>query len=500
MRLNNRVTMCFMVVLFQITTYAFSETPVISEAEQKEESELEQLWDLCRANNLDIVKLNQAVSEQRISRKYIGSVYSPNVTMSISPDFTNAWDGVSEYPSGIGSSLSLTKPFPGGTSVSADLSYTMSRTLYEMSQEPDDSNVTYYHTPSMTLSLSQSLFPYWAQGEKQDPEKRLLDLSVQRSEEQRLNGQEVAIKALTDCYIQIRHVLREISVYTKILSYYDMRIEAFYEYAKTGAIDISTVWIEEEARRDYADDYYTAQETLVDLVSLLHIYCGLTNKHDANLVSVETSLPLSGTIVSRYDHEYEAIQIEEEQIQVQMVQTKQALAPKVTLSGTVSATPDLHGKEDDYLYIWNKNKTWNWSITLMFDISSLFSPELEQAYKLSKLKLESLETSKDVLDIQKKRKLNFYIKKLELYVERKEFIEKQEKNWWQKQQDLQKMFENGAASTLDVESAYMQAYLKSNELADIEDQIWYYSWMKNNIGQRALIMRDSVESSSQFGY
>jgi len=289
------------------------------------------------------------------------------------------------------------------------------------------------------------------------------------------------IKSLTDCYLQIRRTLRKISVYTKILSYYDIRIEAFYEYAKAGAIDISSVWIEEELRREYADEFYSAQENLVDLISLLNIYCGLTENQDDRLVSTTKNLPVYEISFAQYDHAYKALQIEEEQAQQQMVQTKQGLAPRITLSGTISTTPDLHDKEDNFLDIWNKGKTWNWSVTLLFDVSSLFSSELEQAKKLNKLKLEMLGTNKAVLEAQKKREMNYYTKTLEILAERKEFIEKQEKNWWQKHEELQTMLEKGAASSLDVQSAYMHAYLKSNELVNIKEQIWYYSWLKRNL-------------------
>jgi len=199
------------------------------------------------------------------------------------------------------------------------------------------------------------------------------------------------------------------------------------------------------------------------------------------LVSADTWLPPAATVLSSHDHSRKAIALEEEQARIQLVQVRQSLAPVLSVSGGATVTPDINRNADSFLDNWQEDKIWNWDIRIAVDISNLFSPELKQSEKLYQLKRESIGAKHAALEEQKTAAREYYAKMITTLEKRKTTTEKSRANWQQKHTDSLELYEKGAGTFLDVQNAYIQTRVKMSESAAIDDQIWYYSWLKNNL-------------------
>ena len=85
------------------------------------------------------------------------------------------------------------------------------------------------------------------------------------------------------------------------------------------------------------------------------------------------------------------------------------------------------------------------------------------------------------LEEQKTAAREYYAKMITTLEKRKTTTEKSRANWQQKHTDSLELYEKGAGTFLDVQNAYIQTRVKMSESAAIDDQIWYYSWLKNNL-------------------
>lgn len=442
----------------------------------KSNTTLEDLWGLCRDYNSNIANMEISELEYRLRREYAHVDWKPTVTVSASPEFTNSWEDVSGYPSFTSGSISIVKPFPGGASFSADLSYTLSRTLYDYIQKPERDNIAYDHTASLNLSISQSLFPYWLQGETQDSAITRLDMSILKSSEEKKKLQNDILIEVTGCYIQIRSALRNIDTYTALLEYTDDRIAAYSSLAENGSIDISSVWKEEDKRFEYTESLLLSKNAYNESFRQLHVYCGVGDLLHNFFITSNDDLPSSQTALSFHNHSKEILDLEQEMARLSLLQARQSFAPSFSLGGTISVTPDLSKNQDSFVDRWEKDKIWNWSLRILFDISGLFSPELKQAEKFYDLTLKGLEIKKNALDNQRESVRDYYSKALLILEIRQKAVQKSLDNWLKTVEDKLKMQKNGMGSMLETQEAAVQIHVKSNELANINDQIWYYSW------------------------
>ena len=124
---------------------------------------LDDLSKMILESNQDIQSANADYEKEILSSKYLNGAYVPRVTLSSSSTMLKN-EVSNELPEKISSNITYAQPLPGGTTISLEADYIFNSAkndeLYYLKQDS-----------ALSLTLSQSLVPFWTQGQIKDPVK-----------------------------------------------------------------------------------------------------------------------------------------------------------------------------------------------------------------------------------------------------------------------------------------------------------------------------------------
>ena len=122
---------------------------------------LMELAEIALNNNSDILSAINSYQTSILSSKSMDGTFSPQLSFSsssqISKDYT--WKNCPDY---LSSSISYVQTLPGGSSISISGGASVNaETIYE--------ELYLNQKPNVSISLQQSLMPFWIQGKSKDP-------------------------------------------------------------------------------------------------------------------------------------------------------------------------------------------------------------------------------------------------------------------------------------------------------------------------------------------
>ena len=223
----------FILILFFMFSFVYSQT------------KLDFLIDNAKINSFELKqsRLNYLLALNKVNNK--SSLYPASFTFDVLSNFTDSMNNIIHYPSAFSYKTSYLQKLPAGVSLGINLSYDYTRDVVDFFSDITSDAIGYSQKPEINFVLTQSLRPYWSLGERRNPEKQLLFLSL---DEQNINLnilEKEIVYDVTYYYIQYRKIKREINNNEKQIQFIKTFLEEIkFEYEK-GNIAKSEVWKKE---------------------------------------------------------------------------------------------------------------------------------------------------------------------------------------------------------------------------------------------------------------
>lgn len=441
----------------------------------QEISFLEKLWNAALQENVGVQTSEMELETAALRRSFYSTIYAPSVSVSGSNTFApkeEKEDGILSDMST--AALAYSQPFTGGANLSTSLSYSLRRPV-----TPDGTYAL--QSPNAILSLSQGLKPWWIQGLGKNPQKSLLENSVEFQKIQLSKEKKTVLVTLTQAYIDLRKTERAISLYENSLSVSSETIVALEVLLKQGAISMTKVWDEKQRYMDEANLLLLNQNERSRLKEEIRNMCGIlsdssnkntlpkldTNEIQRNNISVTTNL------------DSQEIDTQIESILLGSAQRIQNAAPVVNFSADLTWP-----LEDEKLKKWNKAWATAWddtqkplyTLSLSIDISPLFNRSGVRDKKIETNTIAMLKNQKaeiNTAEQNNKALLQATLERLQMQTKQYRLAQEQTKEMLA---DAETLAEQGALTTLELKNFRNQLEKRNTTLADAEDQIWYLEW------------------------
>lgn len=291
----------------------------------------DELIELTLQNNTDILSAQNSYDSACLSLKTLSGAYTPQVSLSSSASLPDEykWDTTPDYFS---SSITYSQPLPGGTTLgfTGSFSFNSADILEEryISQNP-----------SISFSLTQSLFPFWAQGKIKNPAKLSAKQQKDYYYNQLLYTKKTVLQNLLQNYIYAAVYKKQIQIYENSIYLLDKQIEISNQLLKTGAVNQTRITELQSSKWSYQQDLMSAKSSYISYIQNLKTICGAEFENDT--ISLENkTLPdlddcikgillITDNIVDPLEESYK---LKIELIKTNHTLEKQSSAPTVSLS------------------------------------------------------------------------------------------------------------------------------------------------------------------------
>lgn len=438
----------------------------------------EELIEQTLNNNPDILSAQNGYESACLSLKTLNGAYAPQVSLSSSTTLPDEyeWDTTPDFFS---SSVTFSQPLPGGTSINltAGASFNAADVLEDrfLSQNPN-----------ISLSLSQSLLPYWAQGKLRNPAK----LSAKQQKEyyynQLLYTKKTVLQNLVQNFIYATIYKNQIQIYTNSISLLDEQIEVSKQLLKSGAINQAQITELQSSKWSYQQDLMSTQASFISYIQNIKTICG--NDFENNVLPYGTkNLPgmddFTKEILSITDNISDPLE-KSYQLKIQLLKTnrtleKQSSAPTLSLS-VQPAWSFESKKQDEWKDAWKDlDSPSSWTATLGVNLSPLLSASVNKNKKQYELEYEAAENTFNAYITQKNFVLEQYKSILDEYKIQLEEITNLYNAGNSELQDLETQFTAGAISKLDYDSVKVRVENCRLNMEIIELYVWMYEVLSN---------------------
>ncbi len=430
---------------------------------------LNDLIDLALQKNPDILSAQNGYDSACLSLKTLNGAYAPQVSLSSSASLPDEykWDAPPDYFS---SSITYSQPLPGGTTLGFTGSFS-----FNSADIPEERHIS--QNPGLSFSLTQSLFPFWAQGKIKNPAK----LSAKQQKEyyynQLLYTKKTVLQNLVQNYIYASVHKKQIQIHENSIYLLDKQIETSNQLLKTGAVNQARITELQSSKWSYQQDLMSAKSGFMNYIQSLNTVCG-TDFEDDSLSFEYKSLPdqddFTKEILLATDNISDPLE-ESYKLKMELLKTnhaleKQSSAPALSLSVQPSWPFDPKKQED-----WNDScSPSSWSATIGINLSPLLSASVgikEQQYELN---CQAAENSFNAYIIQKKFVLQQYKTILDNYKAQFEEISNLYKAGSAELKDLESQFSAGGVSELDFDSVKVRVENCRLNMEIIELYVWLY--------------------------
>lgn len=445
------------------------------------QSVLEDVWNTARTNCKDAVSAQKTLDDLLIQYAYRWSSYKPSLSVSSSLSYTDSWENVKDNPSSMNAGLSYSHNLPGSLSFGTDISYGLARSLFDPLLEPDSQNITYNHTASASVSITQSLLPFWRQGYYKDPflvEKSLL---VCQAQEQKEAVQKKIIQAVTSIWIRMRMLSRSSRVNTLLIDYTNDKLLALEELLFNGQIDREKIWEEESTRQSYVKEKISIDNEYNEQYRQLLLLLCDSNSGKKYAEGLFSDLPSHTVKSGTEEHEKKVLELEKEIILNKKILLNQYDAPFIKIGTGVSCTPEVNEKDMSFEEMWKEKKNWNWNISISIDLSSIFSREKLKEEKLSHIALDDINNNLKSVSEESNAQQEYYNSYITSLRESQQIALKIQKNYEQKTNDYKTLYSNGGCTLLDLQTCELRLLISQIQYENLIDELWYYTWLLQNL-------------------
>ncbi len=443
-----------------------------------ETTELEKMWALSEQYNSDLLTAQNTINEYALEYKYRWAYFKPSVSLSSSLAFSDFQKEIKKKPTTYTNALSFSIPLPGALSVGSELTYTLSRNSLDPTKPMSLENMAYNHIASFSLSLTQSLLPYWLQGNSKDPLFMQLAISKTIAQEKYTLLQNNIKQAITTQYLGIRMILESIETYTKLIEFTEKQINNAESLLENGQIQREDLWTLQETKQSYTKDKIALLQECNEQKKQFYKLIG---KQEDELFKIDytSQLPQQSVTSQSHNIEKQIASLENEVLRQNYIQVVQNNAPLLSLNAGLSLNPELLEKNVSIDKVWNSDKNWDWNLSVLLDVSSLLNKENKKE-KL-KLQIQTNETQRKIETIEKDTEIqkSYYSEYLETLFESLQLSHFILENIQTKYSDYVALYEMGNCSLMDLETVSTQLFVQEKKVENLQNEQWLYQWLLN---------------------
>lgn len=405
-------------------------------------------------NNSDIKSALNTYESYLLSVEHLNGAYSPSLTVSSYLDGSGGMlTDVSPESKQLG--LSYTQPLPGGTT----LQVTGVCKVSEI--EVADQKFT-WGTPSTVISASQSMLPFWVQGEMTDPYKKILHL---QQEYYYNHVQYVRNTVLQNVLIQFAmyHLYRnENEIIQNTISVLEEQITAQRELQRNGKSSQVAIIELENSLWKYQQSRFEAITNMQTCFDSIKNLCGMRLTEDEIGSKRESSIDEKFSVNN--DPVEEMYRLTIQRIEAERTYEKQNSAPVMTISAQQGWTI-TSGNEI------NPNA---WEISLGLNFSPWFSAEAKNQKEV--YELDHAQAVRNLNEYHKQREftLQRYAAILLFYQNQLESTNSLLGNAEKELDDYRKLYHAGVISQVDLDSARMNLSNLKLQIDSLHTNIWLY--------------------------
>ena len=434
----------------------------------------DELIQLTLQNNTDILSAQNSYDQACLSLKTLNGAYAPQVSLSSSATLPDEykWNSTPDYFS---SSITYSQPLPGGTTLGSTGSFTFN-SLDILEERYISQN------PSLSFSLTQSLFPFWVQGKIKNPAKLSAKQQKDYYYNQLLYTKKTVLQNLLQNYIYAAVYKKQIQIYENSIYLLDKQIEISNQLLKTGAINLARITELQSSKWSYQQDLMSAKSSYISYIQNLKTICGTEFEND--ILSLENKLLpglddftkglllITDNIVDPLEESYK---LKIELLKTNHTLEKQASAPTLSLSVQPSWSFDPK-KQDEWK---DASSPSSWSATIGVNLSPLFLASISKKEQQYELSYQATENSLNAYITQKEFVLQQYKTILDNYTIQLEEISKLYDTGSAELKDLESQFAAGAISELDFDSVKVRVENSRLNMEIMELYVWLYEILCN---------------------
>ena len=433
---------------------------------------LEELINYTLESNSEIKASLNTYETVLASVKGFDGAYAPGLSLTSSTTIPKDYEW-NTMPNAFDSCLSFKQPLPGGTTISLDTNY-----YFETMRFLDTTLVSQY--PKISLSVSQSLMPFWLQGEKKDPIKASANKQKEYYYNQYLYTKKRVLIGLFQNYANAFISYNNIRINQNYIKLYEEQIEALKILKYSGSVTQSKILETENQKWSSQQNLMSAQADYLNSILALKKICG-TNFDDNSIIFADyevSGVDIFQEIDEAVDPLELAYKLKIELAEVSRVLEKQSYAP--TLSFSLQPNWSLGMvEESDWADAWeDMGKPSTWKASLSVDLYPLFSGIAKQNKKKYTINHEDVEREYSVYMQQKAFTQKQYETLLQHYILQRNTISTLYDAACAELEDYKTQFQANAISKLDYDT--VQTRVENSRLTKeiIEINVWLYELLK----------------------
>ena len=416
---------------------------------------LMELAEIALNNNSEILSAINSYQTSILSSKSMDGTFSPQLSFSsssqISKDYT--WKNCPDY---LSSSISYVQTLPGGSSISISGGASVNaETIYE--------ELYLNQKPNVSISLQQSLMPFWIQGKSKDPNIENFYQQEQYYYHELLNTKKSTLLNVAQNFVYILIYKKQIQISQNLLKLLDEQIAATKQLKLSGASSQSKITELLNSKWTSQQDLLSVQTNLESTLQNLKILCNHDidisdiTYHDSFSQFTDEFCNLIQEVTERISDPIEKnFQLQIEMLNNKKIINKQKYAPEISISAQPSWSMGIK-KENEWKNAWKEmSEPSNWSFSVGINLSPFISASRKQNIKHYELDYESIRNSYNNYILKKEMSKKQYKKLFELYTKQLEEIKKIYENQQIELLDVQEQYELGVISKLDYDSLRIQ--------------------------------------------
>ena len=448
------------IVLILSQNKTFSQTP------------LELLWEKALQNSLEIRISSLELDNTEISYKARNAQYIPSFSFSAYSEFIESEAGLTQFPIEGISQLGIQWNIPGGTKLQTSISYEINRYVLNSLEEESYENTGYDQNPEISVSLSQSLLPFWIQWMGGNPVQNIYKNQRTLSLNSYNNIIADVKKSVTEKYIQLRKLYRTIHLLENQIQIQRTLLEVAQQKVYVGTLSQIELWNYESNLQNYKNNL---NETLFQFEQIKQEISNACGEDEFN--NLDAELPSYKIRFLEKDMTLESIKLQKAELKNQLIITKQNYAPSFTIQGSYKYALDAAGMEN-LVDVWDGEGVNNWTVTCGISIY----PENLSYIKTAKLQYEINKESLELQEAVYIKNKNISKANLQTYIAYyKELLQQAKSDYEQKNiylDAIKNKKKRGECTELDVKQAELMRENASIEIKNLEDVIWYYQFLE----------------------